>query len=258
MRNVFISEGQEFELGRLKGKSVLITAAGAGIGRAAAEIFAREGASVIAADIDEAALASLSSVSNVETEVLDVTDRDAIADLCQRNAGLDILFNVAGWVHSGTIEECERSDWDRSMLMNLTSMYELARNVLPNMVAKGGGVILNMSSVASSVTGAPNRFAYGTTKAGVIGLTKAIAADYVAKNIRCNAICPGTVDTPSLQGRMQAQGDYEKARQMFVSRQPMGRLGQAEEIANLALYLVSDEASFTTGAIHVVDGGWTN
>lgn len=258
MRNVFISEGQEFELGRLKGKSVLITAAGAGIGRAAAEIFAREGASVIATDIDEAALASLSSVSNVETEVLDVTDRDAIADLCQRNAGLDILFNVAGWVHSGTIEECERSDWDRSMLMNLTSMYELARNVLPNMVAKGGGVILNMSSVASSVTGAPNRFAYGTTKAGVIGLTKAIAADYVAKNIRCNAICPGTVDTPSLQGRMQAQGDYEKARQMFVSRQPMGRLGQAEEIANLALYLVSDEASFTTGAIHVVDGGWTN
>tara|TARA_R110000787_G_scaffold6475_12_gene22682 strand:- start:12168 stop:12905 length:738 start_codon:yes stop_codon:yes gene_type:complete len=245
-------------LGRLKGKSVLITAAGAGIGRAAAEIFAREGASVIATDIDEAALASLSSVSNVETEVLDVTDRDAIADLCQRNAGLDILFNVAGWVHSGTIEECERSDWDRSMLMNLTSMYELARNVLPNMVAKGGGVILNMSSVASSVTGAPNRFAYGTTKAGVIGLTKAIAADYVAKNIRCNAICPGTVDTPSLQGRMQAQGDYEKARQMFVSRQPMGRLGQAEEIANLALYLVSDEASFTTGAIHVVDGGWTN
>ena len=258
MRNVFISEGQEFELGRLKGKSVLITAAGAGIGRAAAEIFAREGASVIATDIDEAALASLSSVSNVETEVLDVTDRDAIADLCQRNAGLDILFNVAGWVHSGTIEECERSDWDRSMLMNLTSMYELARNVLPNMVAKGGGVILNMSSAASSVTGAPNRFAYGTTKAGVIGLTKAIAADYVAKNIRCNAICPGTVDTPSLQGRMQAQGDYEKARQMFVSRQPMGRLGQAEEIANLALYLVSDEASFTTGAIHVVDGGWTN
>ncbi|MEQ8300686.1 MAG: SDR family oxidoreductase [Hyphomonas sp.] len=245
-------------MGRLKGKSVLITAAGAGIGRAAAEIFAREGASVIATDIDEAALASLSSVSNVETEVLDVTDRDAIADLCQRNAGLDILFNVAGWVHSGTIEECERSDWDRSMLMNLTSMYELARNVLPNMVAKGGGVILNMSSVASSVTGAPNRFAYGTTKAGVIGLTKAIAADYVAKNIRCNAICPGTVDTPSLQGRMQAQGDYEKARQMFVSRQPMGRLGQAEEIANLALYLVSDEASFTTGAIHVVDGGWTN
>jgi len=258
MRNVFISKEQEFELGRLKGKSVLITAAGAGIGRAAAEIFAREGASVIATDIDEAALISLSSVSNVETEVLDVTDRDAIAGLCQRNAGLDILFNVAGWVHSGTIEECERSDWDRSMLMNLTSMYELARNVLPNMVAKGGGVILNMSSVASSVTGAPNRFAYGTTKAGVIGLTKAIAADYVAKNIRCNAICPGTVDTPSLQGRMQAQGDYEKARQMFVSRQPMGRLGQAEEIANLALYLVSDEASFTTGAIHVVDGGWTN
>ena len=245
-------------MGRLEGKTALVTAAGAGIGRAAAEAFAREGASVIATDIDLGALESLQQTARISTEVLDVTDRDAIAALCARQTGLDILFNVAGWVHHGTIETCERADWDRSLLVNLTSMYELSRAVLPNMVQKGGGVILNMSSVASSVTGAPNRFAYGASKAGVIGLTKAIAADYVDKNIRCNAICPGTVDTPSLHGRMAAQGDYEKARQMFVARQPMGRLGTAEEVANLALYLVSDEASFTTGAIHVVDGGWTN
>lgn len=245
-------------MGRLAGKTALVTAAAAGIGRAAVEAFAREGATVIATDIDKAGLESLTGLSNVQTAVLDVTDRDAIASLTEVHSDLDILFNVAGWVHHGTIEMCERADWDRSLLINLTSMYELSRAVLPNMVAHGGGVILNMSSVASSVTGAPNRFAYGATKAGVIGLTKAIAADYVAKNIRCNAICPGTVDTPSLHGRMSAQGDYEAAREMFVARQPMGRLGTAEEIANLALYLVSDEANFTTGAIHVVDGGWTN
>lgn len=245
-------------MGRLKGKKALITAAGAGIGRAAAEAFAREGAHVIATDIDLEGLGRLAADQDIETAQLDVTDADAIRKLCAEHSDIDILFNVAGWVHHGTIEDCGRDDWDRSLQINLTSMYELARAALPNMVSKGGGVILNMSSVASSVTGAPNRFAYGVSKAGVIGMTKAIAADYVSQNIRCNAICPGTVDTPSLQDRMRAQGDYEKARAMFVSRQPMGRLGKAEEIASLALYLVSDEAAFTTGAVHVVDGGWTN
>lgn len=244
-------------MGRLKGKKALITAAGAGIGRASAEAFAREGAHVIATDINADALSALKA-ANIETQVLDVTDPAAIARLLAAHGDLDILFNVAGWVHHGTIEQCGRADWDRSLLINLTSMYETCRAALPNMLAKGGGVILNMSSVASSVTGAPNRFAYGATKAGVIGLTKAIAADYAGRNIRCNAICPGTVDTPSLQGRMSAQGDYDTARQMFIARQPMGRLGTAEEIAHLAVYLASDEASFTTGAIHVVDGGWTN
>lgn len=244
-------------MGRLSGKKALITAAGAGIGRASAEAFAREGAHVVATDINADALSALSA-ANIETQALDVTDPAAIARLFAAHADLDILFNVAGWVHHGTIEQCARADWDRSLLINLTSMYETCRAVLPNMLAKGGGVIVNMSSVASSVTGAPNRFAYGATKAGVIGLTKAIAADYAGRNIRCNAICPGTVDTPSLQGRMSAQGDYDTARQMFIARQPMGRLGTAEEIAHLAVYLASDEASFTTGAIHVVDGGWTN
>ncbi|MAN46677.1 MAG: SDR family oxidoreductase [Alphaproteobacteria bacterium] len=245
-------------MARLAGKTALITAAGAGIGLASAKAFAREGARVIATDINEATLKDLSNVTGVQTERLDVSDAAAIADICARHSEIDILFNVAGWVHHGTIEDCSREDWDRSFLLNLTSMYELCRAALPNMVAKGDGVILNMSSVASSITGAPNRFVYGATKAGVIGLTKAIAADYVGKNIRCNAICPGTVDTPSLQGRMKAQGDYETARQMFVSRQPMGRLGTAEEIAALAVYLASDEASFTTGGAHIIDGGWTN
>jgi 2-dehydro-3-deoxy-L-fuconate 4-dehydrogenase len=249
---------EDSELGRLKGKTALVTAAGAGIGRAAAEAFAREGAEVIATDLNAKALSELAWETGMTIEQLDVTDRDAIAEVCARHSDLDILFNVAGWVHHGTIEDCTREDWDRSVLINLTSMYETSRAVLPNMVARGGGVILNMSSVASSVTGVANRFAYSATKAGVIGLTKAIAEDYVGKNIRCNAICPGTVDTPSLQERMKAQGNYEEARRMFISRQPMGRLGTAEEIANLALYLASDEASFTTGAIHVVDGGWTN
>lgn len=244
-------------MGRLTGKKALITAAGAGIGRASAEAFAREGAHVIATDINAAALSALKA-ANIETQVLDVTDPAAISRFFADHGDLDILFNVAGWVHHGTIEQCGRADWDRSLLINLTSMYETCRAALPNMLAKGGGVILNMSSVASSVTGAPNRFAYGATKAGVIGLTKAIAADYAGRNIRCNAICPGTVDTPSLQGRMSAQGDYDTARQMFIARQPMGRLGTAEEIAHLAVYLASDEAAFTTGAIHVVDGGWTN
>ncbi|MFN3609258.1 MAG: SDR family oxidoreductase [Hyphomonas sp.] len=245
-------------MGRLAGKKALITAAGAGIGRASAEAFAREGAHVVATDLSAESLTDLNTTPNIETHVLDVTDPRAIADLLNAHSDLDILFNVAGWVHHGTIEDCARADWDRSLLINLTSMYETSRAALANMQTHGGGVILNMSSVASSVVGAPNRFAYGATKAGVIGLTKAIAADYAGRYIRCNAICPGTVDTPSLQGRMSAQGDYETARQMFIARQPMGRLGTAAEIAHLAVYLASDEAAFTTGAIHVVDGGWTN
>lgn len=245
-------------MGRLAGKKALITAAGAGIGRASAEAFSREGAHVVATDINADALSTLRGSANIETQLLDVTDPAAIARFFAVHADLDILFNVAGWVHHGTIEQCARADWDRSLLINLTSMYETCRAALPNMLAKGGGVIVNVSSVASSVTGAPNRFAYGATKAGVIGLTKAIAADYAGRNIRCNAICPGTVDTPSLQGRMSAQGDYDAARQMFIARQPMGRLGTAAEIAHLAVYLASDEASFTTGTIHIVDGGWTN
>ena len=258
MLNGSILGAGEYDVGRLKGKTALVTAAGAGIGRESAKAFAREGATVIATDIDPDALSSLPSERGIITEVLDVTDQTAIAEICRRHTDLDILFNVAGWVHHGTIQECERADWDHSILINLTSMYELSRAVLPNMVSRGGGVILNMSSVASSVTGVSNRFAYGVSKAGVIGLTKAIAKDYVDKKIRCNAICPGTVDTPSLQERMRGQGDYEAAREMFVSRQPMGRLGTAREISSLALYLASDEASFTTGAIHTIDGGWTN
>jgi 2-keto-3-deoxy-L-fuconate dehydrogenase len=245
-------------LGRLTGKTALVTAAGAGIGRAAAEAFAREGARVIATDISPQALSELATVANIEAEQLDVTDRSAIKEVFARHTDVDILFNVAGWVHHGTIADCDRDGWDRSVLINLTSMYETSRAVLPNMLARGGGVILNMSSVASSIAGVANRFAYSATKAGVIGLTKAIAQDYVGQNIRCNVICPGTVDTPSLQDRMKAQGDYEEARRMFIARQPMGRLGTAGEIANLAVYLASDEASFTTGAVHVVDGGWTN
>lgn len=245
-------------MNRLAGKKALITAAGAGIGLASAIAFAREGAHVLATDISDGALSNLAGTAGVDTLTLDVTDPSAVARAFADHQGLDILFNVAGWVHHGTIEDCSRADWDKSILVNLTSMYETSRCAIQNMLGRGGGVILNMSSVASSVVGAPNRFAYGATKAGVIGLTKAIASDYAARNIRCNAICPGTVDTPSLQERMSAQGDYESARKMFVARQPMGRLGTAEEIAHLAVYLASDEASFTTGAIHVVDGGWTN
>lgn len=245
-------------MGRLAGKTAFITASGAGIGRSSALAFAQEGARVVAADIDAKALASLKAeCSKIDTLHFDVTDPHAGEEAAALFPDTGILFNVAGWVHHGSILECDEDGWDRSVSLNLSSMYRLAKAFLPGMLAKRSGVILNMSSVASSVTGVPNRFAYGTTKAGVIGLTKAIAADFVAHGIRCNAICPGTVDSPSLQDRMRAQGDYETTRAAFVARQPMGRLGRPEEIAMLAVYLVSDEASFTTGAIHVIDGGWT-
>ena len=245
-------------MGRLDGKTCVLTAAAAGIGRASALAFAAEGATVIATDIDEAGLADLAGQSDsITTARLDVTDPGDIAAFFKKQDKVDVLFNVAGWVHHGSIADCDRDAWDRSLTINLTSMYEMNRAALPIMLQAGGGNIINMSSVASSVTGAPNRFAYGATKAGVIGMTKAIAADYVGENIRCNAICPGTVDTPSLQGRMADQGDYETARAAFVARQPMGRLGTAEEIAALATWLASDESGFVTGQTHVIDGGWT-
>ena len=241
--------------GRLAGKTALLTAAGQGIGRAAAMLFASEGARVIATDRDPATLSGLDSC---DCRALDVTDLGAILALRDAIGPVDILFNVAGVVHAGTILECDERDWAFSCDLNMTAMYRTIRAFLPTMLERGGGSIVNMSSIASSVKGIPNRFAYGATKAGVIGLTKAVAADFVGQGIRCNAICPGTIDTPSLQQRLHDTGDYEAARKTFIDRQPMGRLGQAEEIAALALYLASDEASFTTGAIHVIDGGWIN
>ena len=241
-------------MGRLDGKTALVTAAGQGIGKACAELFAAEGASVLATDINPEALSAL-AVSR--TSLLDVTDAAAIASLAAETGAVDILCNIAGYVHAGTIMDCDETAWTRSMDINVTSMYRMIRAFLPAMLANGGGSIVNMSSVASSVTSAPNRFAYGTTKAAVIGLTKALAADYVTQGIRANAICPGTVESPSLQQRLRDTGDYEKAYRDFCARQPMGRLGKPEEIAELALYLASDAAAFTTGTINVIDGGWS-
>jgi 2-keto-3-deoxy-L-fuconate dehydrogenase len=241
--------------GRLAGKVALVTAAAQGIGRASAELFAAEGATVHAVDIDATALAGL---SGCHTHQADLTDGPAIAALPARVGSIDILFNCAGVVHSGTILDCDGRDWDFANALNVTAMYRMIRAFLPAMLERGGGSIVNMSSIASSVKGIPNRFAYGTTKAAVIGLTKSVSADFVGQGIRCNAICPGTVDTPSLQQRLRDTGDYEAAHSAFIARQPMGRLGRAEEIAALALYLASDESAFTTGAIHIVDGGWIN
>ena len=243
--------------GRLAGKRALITAAAQGIGRASAEAFAREGASVVATDINEAALAALAeTMPAVQTRHLDVTDETAVAALAAELGAVDVLFNCAGYVHHGTILDCEPGDWDRSFDLNARAMYLTIRAFLPAMLEAGGGSIITMSSLASSVKGVVNRFAYCASKAAVIGLTKAIAADYVSRGIRCNAICPGTVDTPSLHDRMRAQGDYEAARAAFIARQPMGRLGTAEEIAALAVYLGSDESAYCTGATHIIDGGW--
>ncbi|VXC57430.1 SDR family oxidoreductase [Sphingomonas sp. 8AM] len=241
--------------GRLKGKVALITAAGNGIGRAAALRYAAEGARVIATDIDAAALAGLDAC---EQRALDVTDAAQIAALVGEVGRIDVLANIAGIVHAGTILDLTDAEWDQAVAINMTAMTRTIRAVLPGMLAAGGGAIVNMSSIASSVKGIPNRFAYTATKAGVIGITKAVAADFVGQGIRCNAICPGTVDTPSLQQRLRDTGDYEAAQQAFVARQPMGRLGRAEEIAALVAYLGSDDAAFTTGAVHVIDGGWVN
>ncbi|MEL6060625.1 MULTISPECIES: SDR family oxidoreductase [unclassified Methylobacterium] len=238
----------------LSGKSVLITAAGQGIGRASALAFARAGARVHATDINAAALGELHA-DNLKTARLDVRDEAAVKALVAGIGAVDILFNCAGIVHGGTILEMPDTDLDFAFDLNVKAMIRTIRAVLPGMVERRDGAIINMASVASSVKGVPNRFAYGVTKAAVIGLTKAVAADYVADNIRCNAICPGTVESPSLQERIRAQGDYEQTRAAFIARQPIGRLGTPEEIADLAVYLAG--ATYTTGQAVTIDGGWT-
>ncbi len=240
-----------FDLG---GKRVLVTAAGQGIGRASAEAFRDAGAHVLATDINKEALKSLSGCSLLQ---LDVTDSTAVAQLAEQE-GFDVIFNCAGFVHSGTISQCEEKDWAFSFDLNVTAMYRIIKTLLPAMIERGGGSIINMSSVASSIIGVPGRFAYGASKAAVIGLTKAVAADFVDKGIRCNAICPGTVHSPSLEQRLRDTGDFESAMAEFKARQPMGRIGDPKEIAALALYLASDAAAFTTGQCHVIDGGWSN
>jgi 2-keto-3-deoxy-L-fuconate dehydrogenase len=242
-------------MGRLTGKTALVTAAAQGIGKASAELFAREGARVIATDLNEELLAT---VEGCEGRRLDVLDLDAINALAAELGAIDVLFNCAGYVHSGTILDCDEKAWAFSNDINVTAQYRTIRAFLPAMLEAGKGSIVNMSSVASSIKGVPGRFAYGATKAAVIGLTKAVAADFVGQGIRCNAICPGTVDTPSLNQRLADTGDYDAARKAFTARQPMGRLGKPEELAQLALYLASDESAFTTGQIHIIDGGWIN
>jgi 2-keto-3-deoxy-L-fuconate dehydrogenase len=240
--------------GRLAGKRALITAAGQGIGRATAEMMLAEGAEVIATDVAEEKLAGLKDAA---TRRLDVTDSAAVEALARELGALDILVNVAGWVHHGTILDCNEADWDRSFDINVKSMHRTIKAFLPAMLAKGGGSIVNMASGASSVRGIPNSYVYGATKAAVIGLTKAVAADFIKRGIRCNAVCPGTIETPSLEERIVAQGGTEAVRRAFIERQPMGRLGRPEEIAALVVYLASDEASFTTGQIHIADGGFS-
>jgi 2-keto-3-deoxy-L-fuconate dehydrogenase len=244
-------------MGRLEGKKALITAAGQGIGKASALAMAREGAKVIATDINAQALESLHP-EGIETRIMNVRDKDAIVALADELGPLDVLFNCAGFVASGTILDCNEDQWSFSLDLNMTAMYRMCRAFLPAMIGNGGGSIINMASVASSIIAAPNRFVYGATKAGVIGLTKAIAADFITHGIRANAICPGTVESPSLEQRLHSTGDYEAASKAFISRQPIGRIGKAKEIAALVVYLSSDESSYTTGVAHVIDGGWTN
>jgi len=244
---------------RLAGKTALITAAGQGIGLATAELFAREGARVIATDIRIDGLAG----KPVDARKLDVLDGAAIKALAAEVGTIDVLFNCAGFVHAGNILECSEEDWEFAFDLNAKAMYRMIRAFLPGMLEKGSGSIINMSSAASSVKGVPNRFAYGASKAAVIGLTKAVAADFVTRGVRCNAICPGTVSSPSLEQRIAAQAQAQGAtldavQAAFVARQPMGRIGKPDEIAALALYLASDESSFTTGQAHVIDGGWSN
>ncbi len=249
---------------RLAHKTALVTAAGQGIGRATAVAFAREGARVIATDINDAALASLYAEIGCTTQRLDVTDAAAIQAAAASHSALDILFNGAGFVHAGSVLDCTEAEWAFAFDLNVRSQFRMIKAFLPAMLASGkGGSIINMASVAGSIKGAPNRFVYGTTKAAVIGLTKSVAADFVTRGIRCNAICPGTVESPSLRERIadgaaasgQTTAQVEAA---YVARQPMGRLGRVEEVAALAVYLASDESSFTTGTAQVIDGGWSN
>jgi len=245
--------------GRLAGKTALVTAAAQGIGRACAERFAREGARVIATDLH------IDALNDVPFDVrrLDVRDSQQVNALAAELGGIDILFNCAGFVHAGSVLECDEDAWDFSFDLNVKSMYRTIRAFLPGMLERGGGSVINMSSAASSIKGVPNRFVYGASKAAVIGLTKSVAADFVSRGIRCNAVCPGTVMSPSLAQRIDEQArvqgkPHAEVEAAFVARQPMGRLGQPEEIAALAAYLASDEAAFTTGQVHLIDGGWSN
>ena len=248
---------------RLAGKAAFITAAGQGIGRATAEAFVREGARVIAAAINHDTLTDLARATGCDVRHLDVTNRDAVLDAAAAAGPMDILFNGAGYVHAGSILECDDSAFDFSVELNVRAMYRVIRAFLPAMLDNGGGSIINMASVCGVTRGLPNRFAYGVTKAAVAGMTRAIAADFVTRGIRCNAICPGTVDSPSLHQRIdaQARATGKTAAEVydgFVARQPMGRIGRPDEIASLAVYLASDESAFTTGTIQVIDGGWSN
>lgn len=244
--------------GRLAGKTVFITSAGQGIGRSSAIMMAREGAKVFATDLRDDGLKTLAQeVSGISTAVLDVTNAEQIAQVAAKSGVPDVLFNCSGYVHNGTIIDTSENDWDFSFNINVRAHFRLMKAFTPGWLEKGKASIINMASIASSLKGVPNRFLYGATKAAVIGMTKAMAADYVTKGIRVNCICPGTVDTPSLHERMRASGDYETARKAFIARQPMGRLAQPEEIAALVVYLASDESAFTTGQAFIIDGGWS-
>jgi 2-keto-3-deoxy-L-fuconate dehydrogenase len=248
---------------RLAGKTAFVTAAGQGIGRATAEAFAREGARVIATDLNESLLATLAGVPNISTRKLDVLDPAAITAAAAAAGPVDVLFNGAGYVHAGTVLDCTEDEWSFAFDLNVRSQFRTIKAFLPGMLERGAGSIINMASVAGSLKGAPGRFVYGSTKAAVIGLTKAVATDYIARGVRCNAICPGTVESPSLRDRIAAQAKASgqtlaQVEAAFVARQPMGRIGRVEEIAALAVYLASDESAFTSGTAQVIDGGWSN
>ncbi|XP_075057052.1 dehydrogenase/reductase SDR family member 6 isoform X1 [Mixophyes fleayi] len=249
--------GIEGIMGRLDGKVILLSAAAQGIGHAAAIAFAKEGAQVIATDINEEKLKVLESYKGIRTRVLDVTKREQIEKLCQEIDKIDVLFNVAGFVHHGTILDCEEADWDITMNINVRSMYLMIKTFLPKMLAQKSGNIINMSSVASSIKGVVNRCVYSTSKAAVIGLTKSVAADFIEQGIRCNCVCPGTVDTPSLRERIEARPNPEQALEDFLARQKTGRMATAEEVAHLCVYLASDESAYVTGNAHIIDGGWS-